>query len=131
MQAKYLSSYRNFRENRSAFTLFNSVPLKQYFVEEEEDEIQDLEGDLKEEHSVLINGKYYQNESFNEIWRPNPNTFQGKSYLLISPFVASAGSLFAKATEIQSLSGRKAWEDTMDIQDIPLSPINCLTQNYC
>lgn len=86
---------RNFRENLSAFTLFNSVPLKQYFVEEEKDEIQDLEKELKEEHSILKSGKYYQNETFNKIWQPNANAFQGKIYLLISPFVASAGSLFA------------------------------------
>lgn len=86
---------KNFRENTSAFTLFNSVPLKQYFVEEEKGEIQDLEIELKEEHSILKNGKYYQNDTFNKIWQPNPNAFQGKIYLLISPLVASAGSLFA------------------------------------
>lgn len=86
---------RNFRENVSAFTLFNSVPLKKYFVEEEKDEIQDLEKELKEEHSILKDGKYFQNDTFNKIWQPNANAFQGKVYLLISPFVASAGSLFA------------------------------------
>ena len=86
---------RNFRENISAFTLFNSVPLKQYFVEEEKDEIQDLEKELKEEHSILKDSKYFQNDTFNKIWQPNPNAFQGKIHLLISPFVASAGSLLA------------------------------------
>ncbi|MXN93247.1 peptidase S41 [Flavobacterium sp. Sd200] len=86
---------RNFRENLSAFTLFNSVPLKQYFVEEEKDEIRDLEKELKEEHSIFKNGEFYQNDTFNKVWQPNPNAFKGKVYLLISPFVASAGSLFA------------------------------------
>ncbi|MDF3027558.1 MAG: peptidase [Fluviicola sp.] len=86
---------RNFRENRSAFTLFNKVPLKKYYFEEEENEIRDLEKDLQEEHSVLRNRKYYQNEKANPVWTPKPNAYSGKIYLLVSPFVASAGSLFA------------------------------------
>lgn len=86
---------RNFRENSSAFTLFNTVPLKKFYVEEEEGEIADLEKDLKEEHTVLRDQKYYQNDRFNPIWIPKPNAYSGKIYLLISPFVASAGSLFA------------------------------------
>src|SRR5690606_18381478 len=44
---------RNFRENVSAFTLFNSVPLKQYFVEEEKDEIQYLEKELDRKSTRL------------------------------------------------------------------------------
>ncbi len=90
----YLSQ-RNFRENRSAYTLFNKVPLKKYYLEEEENEIKDLEEELKNEHNELKNGKYYQNDQNNPVWSPKPNAFSGKVYLLISPFVASAGSLFA------------------------------------
>lgn len=86
---------RNFRENRSAYTLFNKVPLKNYYWEEEKGEIRELEEELKEEHSVLKNGKYYQDEKYNPVWIPKSNAFTGKIYLLISPFVASAGSLFA------------------------------------
>lgn len=86
---------RNFRENRSAFTLFQSVPFKKYYVEEETDEIKDLEETLREEHSIQKDGKFCQNETFNALWTPKPNAFTGKVYLLISPFVASAGSLFA------------------------------------
>ncbi|WP_341902821.1 S41 family peptidase [Fluviicola taffensis] len=86
---------RNFRENVSAFTLFHTVPLKKFYVEEETDEIKDLEEELKEEHSILKDGKYYQNEKFNQYWTPKPNAYSGKVYLLVSPFVASAGSLFA------------------------------------
>lgn len=86
---------RNFRENLSAFTLFNTVPLQQYYFEEYSDEIKDLEEQLKEEHSELKDGKYYQNDTFNKVWQPNVNAFQGKTYLLIDPFVGSAGSLFA------------------------------------
>ena len=86
---------RNFRENRSAYTLFNKVPLKKYYLEEEKGEIGELEEELKDEHSVLKNGKYYQHEKNNPVWTPKPQAFSGKIYLLISPFVASAGSLFA------------------------------------
>jgi hypothetical protein len=90
----YLTKH-NFRENQSAFTLFNTVPLKKFYVEEEKDEITDLEEELKEEHSILRDGKYYQDKKFNQPWTPKPNAYSGKIYLLISPFVASAGSLFA------------------------------------
>lgn len=86
---------RDFRENTSAFTLFNTVPLKQYFVEEEADEIRDLEEMLQAEHPHLRDGKYYQSDSLNPVWKPNPKAFRGKVYLLTSPLVASAGSLFA------------------------------------
>jgi hypothetical protein len=86
---------REFRENRSAFTLFQSVPLKKFYLEEETDEIKDLEETLEEEHSIQKDGKFYQNETFNPSWTPKPNAYSGKIYLLISPFVASAGSLFA------------------------------------
>lgn len=43
------------------------------------------------------NGKYFINEQANEmkIRNPNKNAFKGTIYLLISPAVASAGSLFA------------------------------------
>jgi len=86
---------RNFRENQSAYTLFNKVPLRKYYWEEEKGEIKELEEELKDEHGVLKNGKYYQHEKNNPVWIPKPNAFSGKIYLLISPFVASAGSLFA------------------------------------
>ncbi len=86
---------RNFKENRTAYTVFNEVPFKKYFIEEEKGEIPDLEKELKEEHNVLVNGKYYQNQKFNPFWKPNKNAFKGKIYLLIDPSVASAGSLFA------------------------------------
>lgn len=86
---------RSFRENRSAFTLFNTVPFKRHYVEEEPDEIADLEKDLKDEHTIWRNKKYYQNEKMNPVWNPKPQAYSGKIYLLVSPFVASAGSLFA------------------------------------
>jgi hypothetical protein len=86
---------RNFRENTSAFTIFNKVALKEYFIEEDTGEIAELEEELKDEHNQLIKGRFYQHPKFNKTWHPNKNAFTGKVLLLISPFVASAGSLFA------------------------------------
>lgn len=86
---------RQFRENTEAFTLFDTVPLKEYYVEEEEGEIKDLEESLKEENTIFKDGKFYQNKEFNKPWSPKANAFKGKIYLLVSPMVASAGSLFA------------------------------------
>lgn len=45
----------------------------------------------------MLNGRYYQNENSTDhlIRTPNTNAFNGKIYLLISPAIASAGTLFA------------------------------------
>jgi len=90
---------RQFRENTSAFTLFQKLPLKEYYIDGDEDELFE---ELKEEHSILKNGKYYQNDKFNKVWNPKPNSFKGQIYVLISPYVASAGSLFASMTKSDS-----------------------------
>jgi len=83
---------RTFRENTSAFTIFQEIPFPEYYID---DDIDELPKELKEEHSILKNRKYYQNASFNPIRTPKPNTFEGHLIVLIDPFVASAGSLFA------------------------------------
>ncbi|QYJ67222.1 S41 family peptidase [Flavobacterium litorale] len=83
---------RSFKENTTAFTLFNEVPNQEYYVY---DDIKELASELAEEHSILKDGKYYQNSTFNKTWHPNKNAFNGRIILLIDPFVASAGSLFA------------------------------------
>lgn len=87
----YLTN-RSFKENTSAFTLFHKIPHQEYYVY---DDAEELAIELKEEHAVLKDGKYYQNETFNKVWNPKKNAFKGNSILLIDPFVASAGSLFA------------------------------------
>lgn len=87
----YLTS-RDFRENKSAFTIFQEIPFPECYMD---DDIDELSKELKEEHSIQKDGRYYQNGSFNEIWRPNKNAFHGNIILLVDPFVASAGSLFA------------------------------------
>ncbi len=83
---------REFKENKTAFTLFQEIPFKQYYVD---DDVEELTNDLKQEHSLLRDGKYYQNEAFNKAWKPKLNAFRGKIILLIDAHVASAGSLFA------------------------------------
>lgn len=83
---------RKFQENKTAFSCFNKIPLKEYYVY---DDVEKLEKELKEEYSILKNNKFYQSSKFNKVWLPNKNSFNGKIILLIDPFVASAGSLFA------------------------------------
>ena len=83
---------REFRENKSAFTLFQDIPFSEYYVF---DDAEELNKDLKQEHSIYKNKRYYQNDSFNKTWKPKPNAFTGNMILLIDPYVASAGSLFA------------------------------------
>jgi hypothetical protein len=83
---------RNFKENVSAFTLFQEIPYLEYYIDNNIDE---LPKELNEEYSIFKNGKYYQNPTFNRDWTPNQNAFQGNLILLVDPLVASAGSLFA------------------------------------
>ncbi|CAM4390299.1 S41 family peptidase [Zobellia nedashkovskayae] len=87
----YLTN-RKFKENKKAFTIFQDIPFPEYYID---DDIKELPIELKEEHTILKDGKYYQNNDFNKYWKPNKNAFQGNLILLIDPFVASAGSLFA------------------------------------
>lgn len=83
---------RNFRENTTAYTLFQEIPFSEYYID---DDIEELAEELKEEHSILEDGKYYQNATFNTVWEPKQNAFTGNLILLVDPYVASAGSLFA------------------------------------
>ena len=83
---------REFRENKTAFTLFQEIPLSKYYVY---DDVKELKAELEEEHSIYKENKYYQNASFNRFWKPKTNAFTGKTILLIDPDVASGGSLFA------------------------------------
>jgi hypothetical protein len=83
---------RDYRENTSAFTLFQDIPFSELYID---DDINELPIELKKEHSIFKNGRYYQNSSFNKDWIPNQNAFQDNLVLLVDPFVASAGSLFA------------------------------------
>lgn len=93
---------RNFQENKKAWISFRKIPFLKYyninapriirpfFVGKFNKEFQEI-------FPIEDNHRFYQNENSNDhkIWMPNPNTFTGKIYLLVSPPVASAGSLFA------------------------------------
>lgn len=90
-----------YRENTSAFINFQKVPFPEYFVYEEtepkkqQEELKDFEAELKEEYAELRGNVYFQDPKFNRLLQPDKNSFKGQIYLLISPRIASAGSLFA------------------------------------
>lgn len=93
---------RNFQENKKAWISFKKIPLLKYYntnvprfirpltVRKFNKEFQDI-------FPVEDNNRFFQNEDSNDhkIWTPNKNAFAGKIYLLVSPAIASAGSLFA------------------------------------
>ena len=83
---------RNFKENTSAFTLFNDVPYPKHYANGNPKELAE---ELKDEHAIFKNGKYYQIDRYNQVWNPKKNAFKGQIILLIDSYVASAGSLFA------------------------------------
>ena len=93
---------RNFQENKKAWISFEKIPLIQYidfwlpkflrpiFVGKYNREFQ-------EEFPSAKDGKFYQDANSHDhiIREPNRNAFKGDIYLLVSPAIASAGSLFA------------------------------------
>ena len=97
-------AHQPFRENKTAFTLFQKVPFPQYYREEEQGEKAELEAELGREFPHHQQGHYYQAARYNPRWLPNSLAFRGKLYLLISPAVASAGSLFASLVASEGLA---------------------------
>lgn len=93
MTFTYLA-HKPFKENAEAFTIFQEVPYKQFVIPADTAELKDLDEELKDEHSELSNGRYYQNEKFNPFWQPDSLAFKGKVFVLSGPAVASAASLF-------------------------------------
>ncbi|MBS0030078.1 S41 family peptidase [Chitinophaga sp. 22321] len=87
-------AYQPFKENASAFTLFQRVPYRQYCTDDTAD-VRDLEENLLDEHNRFREGKYYQNPDYCRFWQPDSLAFRGNLYLLVDPAVASAASLFA------------------------------------
>jgi hypothetical protein len=93
---------RKFQENKQAWISFKKIPLLKYYnigipkfirpllVGKYNRQFQDI-------FPLEKDKKYYQNKDSNDhkIRSPNKNAFTGNIYLLISPAVASAGSLFA------------------------------------
>lgn len=93
---------RKFQENKQAWISFEKIPLLRYYNIGIPKFIRPLvvgkyNRELQEIFPLEKNGKYYQDENSDDhkIRLPSEKAFNGKVYLLISPAVASAGSLFA------------------------------------
>lgn len=97
----YLAS-RNFVENRQAWVSFKKIPYWKHIKGEFPFYIKPFAkvrytNELRADFPLEKEGKYYQDSTSpdHQIRTPKPNAFTGKVYLMISPRVASAGSLFA------------------------------------
>lgn len=93
---------RNFQENKKAWVSFKKIPLLRYYNTAVPGFIRPFGvGKFNKEFQEIFpteeNKRYYQNENSTDhkIWNANENAFTGNVYLLVSPAVASAGSLFA------------------------------------
>lgn len=92
-------AHNPFRENRSAFVLFQKFPYWQYLKT-------DYRGlrrwwaklssqrELRQEFTFYMNGRYYQREQANKPYQPNPLRTDKQVYLLVDNRVASAASMF-------------------------------------
>jgi hypothetical protein len=93
---------RKFQENIEAWIPFRKIPywsrVKGFsfwpirFIVK-----RSLEKELKKDFHIEKNNRYYQDETSSDqkVWSPSPHAFNGKIYLLVAPYVSSAGSLFA------------------------------------
>lgn len=93
---------RNFQENKEAWISFNKIPLLRHIDFWLPKFLRPLfvgiyNKDFQKEFPSEQEGKFYQDENSQDhlIRTPHPNAFRGNIYLLVSPAVASAGSLFA------------------------------------
>ncbi|MCG8326267.1 MAG: S41 family peptidase [Chitinophagales bacterium] len=97
----YLAS-RKFQESKQVWISFNKIPLLKYFDVSVPSFLRPLGVGkfnrlFQDRFPIERNGKYFigKEESEMRIREPNENAFTGNIYLLISPAVASAASLFA------------------------------------
>jgi hypothetical protein len=93
---------RNFQESKQAWISFNKIPLlKHYDISAPKFlrpfGVGKFNRKFQKRFPTEKGGKYFMSKEENEmkIREPNKNAFTGNIYLLISPAVASAGSLFA------------------------------------
>ncbi len=93
---------RNFQENKQAWISFHKIPFLKYYDTKVPRFLRPLGvGKYNKEFQEIFplnkDGKYYQDENSDdhEIRTPRENAFKGNIYLLTSPEIASAGSLFA------------------------------------
>jgi len=97
----YLTS-RQFQESKQVWTTFNKIPLLKYYNSSIPAFLRPLgvgkfNRYFQKRFPVEKDGKYFISKETNELKarKPNKNAFTGNVYLLISPRVASAGSLFS------------------------------------
>jgi hypothetical protein len=93
---------RKFQESKQVWISFNKVPLLKHFDISVPKFLRPLgvgkyNRNFQKRFPIEKDGKYYISDEENEmkIREPDKNAFTGSIYLLISPAVASAGSLFA------------------------------------
>ena len=93
---------RNFQENKKAWISFHKIPLLKYYDTKIPKFLRPLligkfNKEFQEIFTKEVDNKFYQDENSDDhkVRSPNKNAFNGKIYLLISPAIASAGSLFA------------------------------------
>lgn len=97
----YLTS-RKFQESKQVWISFNKIPLLKYYDSTIPAFLRPLgigkfNRYFKKRFPTEKDGKYFISKETNEmkVREPNKNAFTGNIYLLISPRVASAGSLFS------------------------------------
>ncbi len=97
----YLTS-RKFKESKKVWVSFNKIPFVRYYNSTIPKFLRPFgigkyNRWFQKRFPNQVNNRYYMSEGESEmqIRLPNEKAFQGKVYLLISPAVASAGSLFA------------------------------------
>ncbi|MGI4883596.1 MAG: S41 family peptidase [Janthinobacterium lividum] len=89
-----------FRENKGATVSFRRVPYRRYLSFEKDTAeraaaAEEKEKELRTDFAVGPDGQPHQNARSNPVFQPQKNRFRGRLYLLISPCLASAGSMFA------------------------------------
>ena len=97
----YLTS-RKFQESKQVWISFNKIPLLKYYDSRIPPFLRPLgvgkfNRYFQKRFPIEKGKKYFISKKTNEmkVREPNKNAFRGNIYLLISPRVASAGSLFA------------------------------------
>jgi hypothetical protein len=89
-----------FRENKGASMSFTQVPYQQYLTVEKDTAeraalVADIAAEVRTDFTLGADGKPHENARGNPVFQPQPARFRGQLYLLISPRLASAGSMFA------------------------------------
>jgi len=97
----YLTN-RNFSENKQAWISFKKIPYLKYIYTKiprflRPFGVRKYNKLIQKQFTNEVDGNFYQAETSTDhkVRTPKPNAFHGNVFLLISPRVASAGSLFA------------------------------------